>query len=204
LGRKTVQLHHILQGYNPLQLVYVRPANHRQCVQARRSHTLQRHRERLVRMQMRKLFPFDPIAQLRLGVSYGGGPLLDNGSDIGGEDRGHDDTRSFSFSVCASQNANQLSIAGVVGVNGEDNPILNAFLGNTFSGVVDTGSHIYSAFTGPDKPTAAAQVAADVVLEGVRQGVVSGRGPFSTGVVGATTDAFVPLRLDRQCTSCAV
>jgi hypothetical protein len=118
-------------------------------------------------------------------------PLLDNGPDIGGGHVGGFFHKLGGTLVCASQTANQLSIAGVVGVNGEDNPILNAFLGNTFSGVVDTGSHIYSAFTGPDKPAAAAQVAADVVLGGVRQGVVSGGGPFSTGVVGATTDAVV-------------
>jgi RHS repeat-associated protein len=93
--------------------------------------------------------------------------------------------------VCASQTANQLSIAGVVGVNGENNPILNAFLGNTFSGVVDTGSHVYSAFTAPDKPQAAALVLADVTLGGVRQGIISGGGPLSKGLVGAVTDTVV-------------
>jgi hypothetical protein len=93
--------------------------------------------------------------------------------------------------VCSAETANQLSIAGLFGVNGDNHPILNAFLGNTFSGVVDTGRHIGSIFTGPDRPAAGAQVLADVTLGGVRQGVISGGGPLSQGIVGAVTDTVI-------------
>jgi hypothetical protein len=44
--------------------------------------------------------------------------------------------------TCSAETANQLSLAGIFGINGDNHPILNAFIGNTFSGVVDTGSHV--------------------------------------------------------------
>lgn len=53
---------------------------------------------------------------------------------------------------CASKLANQFSIAGVLGVNEETHPVLasisNAFLGNTFSGISDTITHVATGHFG--------------------------------------------------------
>lgn len=90
---------------------------------------------------------------------------------------------------CASKTANQFSIAGVLGLTGEDggigSTIGTAFLGNTFSGIVDTGTHIYNNATAGGNGN---QVVGDLVLGGGRQGIPGG-GPFSAGVVGIATEA---------------
>jgi hypothetical protein len=92
---------------------------------------------------------------------------------------------------CASKLANQFSIAGVLGITGEGggigSTIGTAFLGNTFSGIVDTGTHIYNnaKYGGNGN-----QVMGDLILGGARQGIPGG-GPFSAGVVGLATGTAV-------------
>ena len=92
---------------------------------------------------------------------------------------------------CASKTANQFSIAGVLGLTGEGggigSTIGTAFLGNTFSGIVDTGTHIYNNATMGGNGN---QVMGDLILGGARQGIPGG-GPFSAGVVGLATGAGV-------------
>jgi RHS repeat-associated protein len=80
---------------------------------------------------------------------------------------------------CASEKANSLSLAGVVGTN---NPIANAFLGNTFSGLNDLRND-FSADNG--------NFTQDVLLGGASQGLPIGNGPAAKGVVGIVTDAVV-------------
>jgi hypothetical protein len=92
---------------------------------------------------------------------------------------------------CASKTANQYSIAGVLGLTGEGggigSTIGTAFLGNTFSGIVDTGTHIYNNVTAGGNGN---EVMGDLVLGGGRQGIPGG-GLFSAGVVGIATAAGV-------------
>jgi len=59
LRGKPVKLQHHLHCDNPLQFVHVRAADHRQRIHTRPSHAFQRDGERVIRMQMRKLPPFD-------------------------------------------------------------------------------------------------------------------------------------------------
>lgn len=109
----------------------------------------------------------------------------------GGYSAPRNGSRTNKILQCASKLANQLSIAGVLGITGEGggvgSTIGTAFLGNTFSGIVDTGTHIYNnaKYGGNGN-----QVVGDLVLGGARQGIPGG-GPFSAGVVGLATGAGV-------------
>jgi hypothetical protein len=68
---------------------------------------------------------------------------------------------------CASKVANQFSIAGVLGTNEETHPVgaavSNAFLGNTFSGISDTITHVATGHFGA--------AYADFALGGTAQGL---------------------------------
>jgi hypothetical protein len=95
---------------------------------------------------------------------------------------------------CASKTANQFSIAGFLKITGEKSgvggAIGTAFLGNTFSGLVDTGTHIATGHFGA--------AYGDFALGGTAQGL-----PFSTsasakGIVGVTTDAAVGATLGAE------
>jgi hypothetical protein len=92
---------------------------------------------------------------------------------------------------CASKTTNKISIAGVLGLTSEDggigSTIGTAFLGNTFSGIVDAGTHLYNNATMGGNGN---QVVGDWVLGGGRQGLPGG-GPFSKDVVGIATEAGV-------------
>jgi hypothetical protein len=89
--------------------------------------------------------------------------------------------------LCAAKNAHELSPSGLFGVDGENHPFLNALGDNTFSGIVDATGHVASVFSGPDRPAAAAQVMADTVIGGVRQGIPGG-GVLSKGLAGSALD----------------
>jgi len=97
---------------------------------------------------------------------------------------------------CTSKTANVFSIAGVIAPNAEEHPILYAFLGNTFSGITDTGSHISSLVTASNIRTAidnARRVANDFVFGGVSQGIPMGNRWWANtwlfkGVAGLATD----------------
>jgi RHS repeat-associated protein len=80
---------------------------------------------------------------------------------------------------CAANFAEQYSLAGALGIN---NPIGRAFLGNTFSNLVDAADHF------DNDPVRAGE---DLGLGGLRQGVIPGGGPLSKGIAGETTDAIV-------------
>jgi hypothetical protein len=86
---------------------------------------------------------------------------------------------------CASKTANQFSIAGIIGVNEEAHPILanlsNAFLGNTFSGISDTITHIGSGNFGA--------AYGDFFLGGTTQGLPIGSTASSKGIAGVVTEA---------------
>jgi hypothetical protein len=88
---------------------------------------------------------------------------------------------------CASKTANQFSIAGVLGINEEAHPVgaalSNAFLGNTFSGISDTITHVATGHFGA--------AYADFALGGTAQGLPIGTVPASKGIVGVATEAGV-------------
>jgi len=89
---------------------------------------------------------------------------------------------------CASETANKFSIAGALGLTegkGIGSTVGTAFLGNTFSGIVDAGTHIYENVHGANNGNA---VVADWALGGARQGIPGG-GVFSKGIVGISTEA---------------
>jgi hypothetical protein len=92
---------------------------------------------------------------------------------------------------CASKTANQLSIAGVLGLTGEGGGIGSmigtAFLGNTFSGIVDSGTAIYNNVQYGGNGS---EVMNNLILGGARQGLPGG-GPLSAGVVGLVTATAV-------------
>jgi len=102
-----------------------------------------------------------------------------------------------SLLVCASKTANVYSIPGVLKPNGnaETNPLLFGIAGNSFSGIVDLGSHISSignASNIKDAANAAGQVATDVVTGGA--GVPLGKSWWANtwavkGLAGLATDA---------------
>jgi hypothetical protein len=96
---------------------------------------------------------------------------------------------------CASKIANKFSIAGLFGLTDENEEdgtatkfgktVGTAFLGNTFSGIVDASTHLYNNETAGGNDI---EVVGDWVLGGVRQGLPGG-GPLSKGVVGVATEA---------------
>lgn len=93
---------------------------------------------------------------------------------------------------CASKTANQFSIAGIMGItesNSVGATIGTAFLGNTFSGIVDTGTHIVTGHFGA--------AYGDVALGGYAQGLALGpNAPVAAqGVVGVVTNAGVDAAL---------
>jgi len=93
---------------------------------------------------------------------------------------------------CASKTANQFSIAGIMGITESHSvgaTIGTAFLGNTFSGIVDTGTHILTGHFGA--------AYGDVALGGYAQGLALGpNAPVAAqGVVGVVTNAGVDAAL---------
>jgi hypothetical protein len=88
---------------------------------------------------------------------------------------------------CASKLANQFSIAGVLGLTGEGggigSTIGTAFLGNTFSGISDTITHVATGQFGA--------AYGDFALGGTAQGLPIGTSPAALGVVGVVTNAAV-------------
>jgi hypothetical protein len=93
---------------------------------------------------------------------------------------------------CASKTANQFSIAGIMGItesNSVGATIGTAFIGNTFSGIVDTGTHIVTGHFGA--------AYGDVALGGYAQGLALGpNAPVAAqGVVGVVTNAGVDAAL---------
>ena len=91
---------------------------------------------------------------------------------------------------CASKTANQFSIAGVLGLTGEGggigSTIGTAFLGNTFSGLVDTATHGYNFLS--QGGAGASTLAGDLILGGARQGFPGGGGA-AQGIAGVVTGA---------------
>jgi hypothetical protein len=96
---------------------------------------------------------------------------------------------------CGSKIANQLSIAGVLGLTKENEEdgfatkvgktVGTAFLGNTFSGLFDAGTHIATGHFGA--------AYADAALGGTTQGLTPGMKlpPSAGGIVGNATDFAV-------------
>jgi RHS repeat-associated protein len=88
---------------------------------------------------------------------------------------------------CASKLANQFSIAGVLGVDEEAHPVLaafsSAFLGNTFSGISDTITHVATGHLGT--------AYGDFALGGTAQGLPIGSTASSKGLAGVVTEATV-------------
>ncbi len=104
--------------------------------------------------------------------------------------------------TCASKTANTLSIAGLINVDENAHPALaaltNGALGNTFSGIVDLGSHIHSAVTATNFHQSAVgtlQVYGDLAVSGLGQGVYIGEkfasNPAVVGAVGQATNAVL-------------
>ena len=93
-------------------------------------------------------------------------------------------SRINSVLQCGSKTANQFSIAGVLGINEETHPIgaalSNAFLGNTFSGISDTVTHVATGHLGA--------AYADFALGGTAQGLPIGTVAASKGIVGVVTE----------------
>jgi RHS repeat-associated protein len=133
------------------------------------------------------------------GGGSGGDPLISplrllRNDSVGGTKQ--------SILKCASITANGLSLAGLANVDESKHPALaaitNAFAGNTFSGIVDAGSHIASLVSSdPNTPAggqafakANAQIAGDLALGGFGQGFPgAGRlGPGGNGIAGVATD----------------
>ncbi len=131
------------------------------------------------------------------GVGLGsGGPFSEAPSDRPKHNGGFFSRLKGAVS-CASETANALSIAGVIGVDQDKHPILaaatNGFVGNTFSGLVDAASHVGSAITANTssaQDAAGQNLAMDYVLGGATQGL-AGRSLHAKGVAGVTTDLVV-------------
>ena len=88
---------------------------------------------------------------------------------------------------CASKLANKFSIAGAFGLTEGDGVVSTvgtAFLGNTFSGIVDAGTHLVDNVNSGGNGN---QVVSDWALGGTRQGIPGG-GVFSKGIVGIATE----------------
>lgn len=105
------------------------------------------------------------------GASFGipEGPAPNNGTSV------------TKILQCASETANQFSIAGVLGLT--HSTLATAFLGNTFSGITDALTHASSGQVGA--------TATDLALGGYSQGLPVGEGVYAKGIAGVTTDAAV-------------
>lgn len=87
---------------------------------------------------------------------------------------------------CASKLANQYSIAGILRTTESNSigaTIGTAFLGNTFSGISDTVTHVATGHFGAGY--------GDFALGGTAQGLPLGGSASAKGIVGAVTDAGV-------------
>ena len=95
--------------------------------------------------------------------------------------------KAIKIAQCASKLANQFSIAGVLGLTGEGggigSTIGTAFLGNTFSGISDTITHVATGNFGA--------AYGDFALGGTRQGIPGSTSASGSGIVGVVTDAGV-------------
>lgn len=98
--------------------------------------------------------------------------------------------------TCASELANNYSIAGVAGLTSDSfksaHPTLasigTGFLGNTFSGITDLGTHLYNTAT---QGGGGGDIATDLTVGGVGQGLPVGESAFFKGAAGITQDALV-------------
>jgi RHS repeat-associated protein len=101
--------------------------------------------------------------------------------------------------ACAAQNANTLSLAGLIDVDEKKHPLgaalTKGFLGNTFSGIVDTGSHMAAALAATNassRALAVTQFAGDLAIGGAGQGLpIAANNIWGKGVAGAATDVVV-------------
>ena len=124
-----------------------------------------------------------------------GGSALRPGYDATGTGKAPSTgTKTLQLLKCASKTANQFSIAGFMGITGENSgvggAIGTAFLGNTFSGLVDTGTHIATGHFGA--------AYGDFALGGTAQGLPFGASASAKGIVGVTTDAAVGATLGAE------
>lgn len=127
----------------------------------------------------------DPGIDCYVGGSGGGGG--GGGTDGGGSGNGASQNNLKKILECASKLANQFSIAGVLGVDEKTHPVLatfsNAFLGNTFSGISDTITHVATGNFGA--------AYGDFALGGTGQGLPVGSTASSKGLAGVLTEAGV-------------
>jgi hypothetical protein len=80
---------------------------------------------------------------------------------------------------------------GIAGENsGAAGAIGTAFLGNSFSGIVDTGTHVLTGQFGA--------AYGDFALGGTAQGLPLGASASAKGIVGVTTDAAVAATLGAE------
>lgn len=85
---------------------------------------------------------------------------------------------------CASERSNKISLAGLFGVNNpETHPVLNAALGNTFSGVVDTVSDFAQADAGA--------IVTDVAVGRTYAGLPGAKTLAQKGLAGMGTERFL-------------
>lgn len=138
----------------------------------------------------------DPVGQTWASFSSAGNDIMLNGTVQIGQGSGAPSTgtKTLQLLKCASKTANQFSIAGFAGMTGENSgaagAIGTAFLGNTFSGLVDTGTHIATGHFGA--------AYGDFALGGTAQGLPLGTSPAAKGIVGVTTDAAVGATLGAE------
>jgi hypothetical protein len=98
--------------------------------------------------------------------------------------------------TCASELANNYSIAGVLGLTSESfksaHPTIasigTGFLGNTFSGITDFGTHLYNTGT---QGGGSGAIATDLAVGGVGQGLPVGESALFKGAAGLAQDALV-------------
>jgi RHS repeat-associated protein len=131
-----------------------------------------------------------------------GNPCIDYGIGCGSGGPGGGAGRSGSAPpkkgkvlACTVATANKISIAGLINVNASKHPVgaqlVNAFLGNTFSGIATTVSQLASAFSQPSV-SAVEQFGGDLAANGVGAGLpIAGNNIFGKGAVGVATDTAV-------------
>jgi hypothetical protein len=108
----------------------------------------------------------------------------------------------LSILACTSETANVFSIAGLINANPKSRityAVTQAFAGNSFSGIVDAGGHVYSFgktyLTAPTLGATATpliQTSGDLLLGGAAQGIPGiGKGWTGKGAAGFTMDAAI-------------
>lgn len=119
----------------------------------------------------------------------------DNGNSQG-DSQQSTTSKALTVLACASDTANKYSLAGLVGLNNKKGfwgTVGKGLLGNTFSGIYDTSSHIAQVFGAQNSGQRAAgllKVQGDLIVGGASQGVPIGdSGLLGNGVAGTVTDA---------------